>query len=74
VIQSKANYNELADRDLGEDKEELLQVEKQACNEELFVELDRNQNFWFTWSKTTSTRTSFKVNGHTIVANYFKFQ
>jgi hypothetical protein len=74
VIQSKANYNELADKDLGEDKDELLQVEKQARNEELFVELEHNQKFWFTWSKATSTRTSFKVNGHTIVANYSKSQ
>jgi hypothetical protein len=34
VIQSKVGYSELADRDLGEDEEELLQAEKQACNEE----------------------------------------
>ncbi len=55
MIQSEANYNELVDRDLSEDKEELLQVEKQAHNEKLFVELERNQKFWFTWSITTST-------------------
>jgi hypothetical protein len=55
VIQSKANYNELANIDLGENKDELLQVEKQARNEELFVELEHNQKIWFTWSKATST-------------------
>jgi hypothetical protein len=35
VIQFKVCYNELVDKDLGEDQEELLQAEKQACNEEL---------------------------------------
>jgi hypothetical protein len=74
VIQSKANYNELVDKDLGEDKEELLQVEKHAHNEELFVELEHNQKFWFTWSRSTSTRASFKVNGHTTIAYYSKSQ
>jgi hypothetical protein len=54
VIQSKASYSELVDRDLGEDEEELLQAEEQACNEELFVELERNQNFWFTWNQTNT--------------------
>jgi hypothetical protein len=28
VIQSKVDYNELANKDLGEDEEELLQVEE----------------------------------------------
>ncbi len=55
VIQSKANYSELIDKDLGEDEEELLQAEKQAHNEELFMELECNQNFSFTWNRTTRT-------------------
>jgi len=55
VIQSKANYNELVDKDLGEDEKELLQVEEQTHNEKLFVELECNQKIWFTWNQTTST-------------------
>jgi len=45
VIQSKVDYNELPNRNLGEDEEELLQLEEQACNETLFVELEHDQNF-----------------------------
>jgi len=41
VIQSKASYNELVDRDLGEDEEKLLQAEEHARNEK-FMELERN--------------------------------
>ncbi len=74
MIQSKANYNELADKDLGEDKEKLLEVEKHAHNEKLFVELECNQKFWFTWNRTKSTWASFKVNGHTTIAYYSKSQ
>jgi hypothetical protein len=55
VIQFKASYSELVDKDLGEDEEELLQAQEQACNEKLFVELECNQKFWFTWNQTTST-------------------
>jgi hypothetical protein len=41
VIQSKVNYNELANKNLGEDDKELLQAQEQVCNEKLFVELER---------------------------------
>jgi len=54
VIQFKANYSELVDINFGEDEKELLQVEEQAHNEELFVQLEHNQNFWFTWNQITS--------------------
>jgi hypothetical protein len=54
VIHSKVGYGELADKNLGEDEEEPLQVEKHVCNEKLFVELEFNQFFWFTWNITTS--------------------
>jgi len=59
VIQSKVGYNELVDRDLGEDEEELIQVEERACNEKLFMELECNQNFCFTWNRTISTLACF---------------
>jgi len=43
VIQFKVGYNELANRDLGENEEKFLQVEEQACNGKLFVELEENK-------------------------------
>jgi hypothetical protein len=55
VIQSKVGYSKLAEKDLGEDKEEFSKIEEHACNEKLFVELEHNQKFWFTWNRTTST-------------------
>ncbi len=59
MIQSKVGYNELANRDFGEDEEEFLQVEEQACNEKLFVELECNQIFCFTWNRTVNTLACF---------------
>jgi hypothetical protein len=59
VIQSKVGYNKLDDKDLGEDEKKLLQVEEQACNEKLFVELECNQNFCLIWNKIISTLACF---------------
>jgi hypothetical protein len=73
VIQSKINYNELVDKDFGVDEEELLQVEEHARNEKLFVELEHNQKFWFTWNRT-STWAFFEVHDHITIANCSKFQ
>jgi hypothetical protein len=66
VIQSKARYSELVDKNLGEDEEEILQAKKQACNEKLFVELEHNQNFWLTWHKTTIMLAFFKDNDYSL--------
>jgi len=45
VILFKVGYSELVDKYLGEDRKKLLQVEKQACNEKLFVGIRAQPNF-----------------------------
>ncbi len=45
------NNEVIIDKEFGEDDEEIFQVEANAQQEQLFVQLEFNQKYWLTWQR-----------------------
>jgi len=55
-LEFKANNNEIIiDKELGEDNEDIFQVELHAQQKQLLVQLEFNQEYWFMWQRPTDT-------------------
>ncbi len=53
---SKANNNEIIiDKKLGEDNKDIFQVELDAQQKQMLVQLEFNQKYWLMWQRSTST-------------------